>query len=342
MAVIRKPYGTAPNGKLVEQLTITGEGGLTVSFITYGATLTNLLFGGKDVVLGYNSLEDYLNDTASISVTVGRYANRIAGGMFELNGKTYDVGRNEKGIAHLHGGSEGFQKQHWDVAETADNAFTLRYFSPDGEMGYPAALTVEFTVTVTANNALVFSYRAVSDGDTVLNLTQHAYFNLAGYGGGDILDTEMQLFADEISVVDEHLIPTGERLKVAGTPFDFRVAKPIGRDIGADHPQLKIGGGYDHNFILGDTMGMRHAATLYCAKSGIRMECHTDQPGIQVYTGNRLTTNVGKGGAMTRYQGVCLETQHFPDSPNHPEFPSTVLRAGEVFTSTTEYRFSIQ
>ena len=336
----RSLYGTLPNGEPVYALTLSHKNEIAVTVITYGATMTSLLTHGKDVVLGYNSLAEYLEDTASIGVTVGRYANRIAGGTFELNGFTYDIGRNETARnGHLHGGSIGFQHKNWRLETHDDKSFTLSLVSPDGDMGYPGTLNLKLRVALDTPSALSLTYTAVCDKDTVVNFTNHAYFNLNGYDGSDILNTELFINADEILAVNDRLIPTGARIRVDGTPFDFRVAKPIGRDINNDHEQLKIGGGYDHNFILGDTMAYRHAVTAYSPSSGIRMQCHTDQPGIQLYTANFLDSACGKGGAMTKHQGFCLETQHFPDSPHHPDFPTTVLRAGEIFESRTVYSF---
>ncbi len=337
----RTTYGTLPNGDTVEQLTLSHPDGISVSFITYGATLTSLLVNGRDVVLGYDSLNEYRQDTASIGVTVGRYANRIAGGIFPLNSVTYDVGRNETAReGHLHGGVEGFQVKNWSVTACKDDAFTLSLTSPDGDMGYPGTLTVQLHVALDTPHALSLTYTAVSDKDTVINLTNHAYFNLNGYNGGDVLDTELQINADAILAVNDRLIPTGERLSVDGTPFDFRTAKPIGRDINDSHEQIRLGGGYDHNFILGETSAYRHAVSAYAPRSGIRMDCYTDQPGVQLYTANFLSSDFGKGGAMVPHQGFCLETQHFPDSPNHPDFPTTTLRANEVFTTRTVYSFA--
>lgn len=340
MSVIRKPYGTMPNGETVDQLTIIGEGGLSVSFITYGGTLTNLVFDGKDIVLGYESMEAYLHEIGCIGVTVGRYANRIAGGKFKLNGVSYDVGCNENEYNHLHGGTGGWQVKNWEVAAVEDTAITLRQISPDGEVGYPGNVTADVRIAVAPDNTLSFEYTATTDKDTILNLTQHAYFNLNGYDGGNILDTLLMIPADAVLPVDEHLIPLDERMPVDGTPFDFRELKPIGRDITADHEQIKLGNGYDHNFVLGDTNEWRLCATAISNKTGIRMDCYTDQPGVQLYTGNMLKTDNGKGGAMSQYQGFCLETQHFPNSPNRPDFPSTVLKAGETYHTVTEYRFT--
>lgn len=340
MALIREPYGTLPSGEAVEKLTLSCENGIAASFITYGATMTNLIVDGYDVVLGYNSLEEYLRDDASIGVTVGRYANRIAGGTFTLDGVTYDVGRNETARnGHLHGGAVGFQKKNWEVADCENEAFTLTLVSADGDMGYPGTLTLSLRVSLDDPRTLLLTYTATSDKNTVVNFTNHAYFNLNGYNGGSVLDTVLRIDADALTPVNDVLIPTGEYLPVGGTPFDFREPKPIGRDIDAAHPQIAVGGGYDHNFVLNGS-GYREAVVAHSPKTGITMTCLTDQPGVQLYTANFLSTDFGKGGGMTKHQGFCLETQHFPDSPNHPHFPTTTLRADDVFESRTAYRFS--
>lgn len=333
-------YGTMPDGTEVHKVTITGKGGMTLSLITYGGIITELCYQGKDVVLGHTCLEDYLRSDGSIGVTVGRYANRIAGGKFILNGETVDVGCNETGRGHLHGGTIGFEKRVWDVTELTENSVTIRLIAADGEMGYPGELTADVTFTLEDNDTLAIAYRAVSTKDTVYNPTNHAYFNLNGYDGGDVLDTELQIFADEITPVDTLLIPLPDRMPVEGTPFDFRTPKAIGKEIGDDHEQLKVGGGYDHNFCINDDCTYRHAVSAYSPRSGIRMDCYTDQPGVQLYTGNFLKNTFGKGGAMIKHQGFCLETQHYPDSPNRPDFPSTTLKAGDVFESITRYSFS--
>lgn len=333
-------YGTMPDGTEVYKVTLTGKGGMSLSLITYGGIITELWYKGKDVVLGHTCLEDYLRSDGSISVTVGRYANRIAGGKFPLNGEIIDVGCNETGRGHLHGGTIGFEKRVWDVTELSENSVTIRLIAADGEMGYPGELTADVTFTLEDNDTLAIAYRAVSTKDTVYNPTHHAYFNLNGFDGGDILDTELQIFADEITPVDSLLIPLPQRMPVDGTEFDFRAPKAIGKDIGGDHEQLKVGGGYDHNFCLGDECVYRHAVSAYSPRSGIRMDCYTDQPGVQLYTANFLKNPFGKGGAMFKNQGFCLETQHYPDSPNRPDFPSTTLKAGDVFESITRYTFS--
>ncbi len=333
-------FGTLPNGTNVEKITIRGKGGLTASILTYGAILHQLIFEEKDVVLGHETLADYLPAIGYIGTTVGRYANRIAEGKFTLNGTAYDVGCNETGRGHLHGGNEGFDKRVWAVTNLTENRVELQLVSPDGDMGYPGTLTAAVCYEIEDDNTLALTYRAHGDKDTVFNPTNHSYFNLNGFDGGTILDTELRINADTITPVDEWLIPTGERMPVDGTPFDFRTAKPIGRDIDSDHPQMLLGGGYDHNFCLGDTCEYRHAVSAFSPRSGIRMDCYTTEPGVQLYTANFLESPTGKGGPMVQHQGFCLETQHFPDSPNQPTFPSTVLKVNEAFESITRYHFT--
>lgn len=338
-------FGRLPDGQTVEKITLKGAGGLTVSLITYGAAVQEILFAGRDVALGFDRLEDYLNGISFQGAMIGRYANRIAAGRFSLDGQEYDVGCNEGGFGHLHGGAHGFHTRLWSaqtIAAGEEPSVRFSYTAGDGEEGYPGCLRVSVDVTVTADNALELDYRAVSDKDTVVNLTNHTYFNLHGWENGTILDVELQVLAGAITPVDERFIPTGEIRPVEGTPFDFRMAKPIGRDMDLSDPQLAICGGYDHNFVLepGDTV--RPAARAVSKKSGIGLECLTDQPGMQVYVSNGLHETAGKGGVpLYKHQGFCLETQHYPDSPHHPDFPSTVLRAGEEFHSRTIYRFFV-
>lgn len=320
------------------------KGDMRSAVLSYGATLQMLEYAGKDRILGYDSLEGYLGGGSYQGAAVGRYANRIAGGEFDLNGRHFDVGRNEKGIGHLHGGETGFDKRLWTaelLTDGEDPAVRFNLLSADGDEGYPGNLSVTLTYQLTADNALRLTYTAESDQDTVVNMTNHAYFNLNDNHGTDILDIRLRIAAATITPVDERLIPTGALLPVEGTPFDFRTEKTIGQDIGAEDEQLRLGGGYDHNFVLGMDRRRRHAVSAWSPESGVRMDCFTDLPGVQLYTANALAEPGGKGGRpLGKNQGFCLETQFFPDSPHQPDFPSPVLRAGERFESTTEYRFS--
>ncbi len=321
-----------------EKFTLLGNGGdLQAEIITYGAAIRALRFKGIDVVLGYDHLEDYRTMPGYMGAVVGRYANRIADGRFTLNGEEHQLTRNEVARGgHLHGGTVGVDKRIWHDRVRQGKQLKLTLDLADGEEGYPGNMTLAVTYEV-IDNALRLTYTATTDRDTILNPSNHAYFNLNGFDGAPVTNHLLTLNASAYTPVNEKLIPTGELRSVAGTPFDFTRPKVFGEEIGK-HPDLLSTKGYDHNFVL-DGEGFRHVATLVSPDTGIRMECHTDCPGMQICGGNYLNHPVGKGGPMGIYQGLCLETQWFPDSPNHPEFPSTVLRAGETFTSVTEYRF---
>ena len=329
---------------------ILQSGSLRAAVLSYGATLQMLEYDGEDRILGYDTLEGYLGGGSYQGAAVGRYANRIAGGRFRLGGREYDVGRNEKGVGHLHGGETGFDKRLWTAQvedDGAEPAVRFTRVSPDGEEGYPGNLTVSLAYRLVDGDTLRLTYTAESDQDTIVNLTNHAYFNLDGthtagtMGTDTILDTRVRIAAETFTPVDERLIPTGELRPVEGTPFDFRQEKAIGRDIYMADEQLRLGQGYDHNFVLGLNRCRRHAASAYSPSSGVRLDCYTDLPGVQFYTGNALEESGDKGGRpLHKNQGFCLETQFFPDSPNQPSFPSPLLRAGERFVSLTEYRFS--
>lgn len=343
MALTKSSFGNLPDGRPVDRYALTGKGGLSVSVLDYGATLQSILFAGKDLLLGYDCAADYVRaDGFYLGATIGRYANRIADGMFTLNGKTYTLAKNENGIGHLHGGDCGFDQKIWEmeILDTGDEpALRASLFSPDGEEGYPGNLHVTVTFRVSADNTLSLTYTANSDADTVANFTNHAYFNLNGFDGGDVLDTLLTIHADQFTSVDERRLPTGIT-PVDGTPFDFRSAKPIGDAINDTHPQIQLGGGIDHNFVISGAPGtLRPAVHAMSPKSGIAVTCCTDLPGIQIYTANTLTMPFGKGGPMTAFQGFCLETQFYPDTPNHPEFPSCLLRAGDTFRSVTSFHF---
>ncbi|HEV2488461.1 MAG TPA: aldose epimerase family protein [Candidatus Acidoferrales bacterium] len=344
------PFGKAADGADVNLYVLTNKRGVEVAITTYGGRVVSLKVpdrNGKigDVVLGYDNLDGYLKDTAYFGAIAGRYANRIAHGKFELNGKTYTLPQND-GQNSLHGGFQGFDKRVWTAKEVSTpeaEALELTYLSKDGEEGYPGNLTAVVTYTLTESNELRIDYRATSDKDTIINLTNHSYFNLAGEGTGNILDEELKINADKFTPIDATFIPTGELRSVAGTPFDFRKPTAIGARIGQDDEQLKLGKGYDHNFVLnrrGKT-GLVLAAQVYDKKSGRELEVWTTQPGVQFYSGNFLDGSIhGKGGVAYGHRyGFCLETQHFPDSPNHANFPSAVLKAGAHYHETTVFKF---
>jgi aldose 1-epimerase len=323
---------------------------MRATITNYGGIVTSLLVPGPggdtaDVVLGYDSLEGYLRGSPYFGAIVGRYANRIAKARFTLDGRRHTLAANNDGNS-LHGGLRGFDKVVWQAAPFSDSAeagVRLSYVSADGEEGYPGRLDVEVTYALTDASTLRIGYRARAEEPTVLNLSHHGYFNLAGHAAGDILGHEMEILADRFTPVDSLLIPTGELRGVSGTPMDFRTPTAIGARITQDDQQLRFGRGYDHNWVLSGEAGtLRLAARVREPRSRRVMEVYTTEPGIQFYSGNFLDgTNVGKGGVPYRHRaGFCLEAQHFPDSPNHPDFPSTVLRPGQEFRATTSYRFS--
>lgn len=340
------PFGAAPDGTAVELYTLTA-GALTCSVITFGGSLHSLRVPDRtgkpvDVLLGFDTLEPYLTHGKSLGALVGRYANRIGGAKFPLNGKTYSLAANNNGVNHLHGGLVGFNHRIWTAEDAGDNYLTLSLFSPDGEEGYPGDLTVRVTYTLT-EEGLTIDYWAQSSQDTVCNLTNHAYFNLSGHDSGPVLDQTIQLPADFYTPTDPLSIPTGEIAPVEGTPMDLREPTPIGAHIGEAFPQLLQAGGYDHNWIPNDEAGtLRPIARAFSAVTGISMEVLSTLPGVQFYTGNYLSgCPAGKGGApYANRWGFCLETQFYPDSPNHENFPSCVLRAGEIFRHTAAFRFS--
>ncbi|HWR54788.1 MAG TPA: aldose epimerase family protein [Bryobacteraceae bacterium] len=347
--VTKQAYGKTADGRDIQLYTLTNKNGMTVAIMNYGGIITSIKTpdrSGKldDIVLGFDSVDGYLQTHPYFGALIGRYGNRIAKATFTLNGTVYKLAAND-GANHLHGGIKGFDKVLWDARESADASsqrLELKYVSKDGEEGYPGTLSTTVVYTLTDENDLRIDYSATTDKDTVLNLTNHSYFNLAGQGQGDILSHEMMIAADRFTPIDAGLIPTGELKPVEGTPFDFRKPTAIGAHIDDDDEQLVRGKGYDHNFVLNRSgSDLELAARVSEPKSGRVLEVLTTQPGIQFYTGNFLDgTLTGKGGKVyeQRY-GFCLETQHFPDSPNQPKFPSTVLKPGEQYRTTTLYRF---
>jgi aldose 1-epimerase len=348
--VKKQAFGKMADGQAIDLYTLTNKNGMEASIINYGGALVTLKTpdrNGKldDVVLGFDTLDGYLKTNPYFGALIGRYGNRIGKASFTLEGVLYKLPAND-GPNTLHGGLKGFDKVVWqarDVSDAQSPRLELTYLSKDGEEGFPGNLSVTVVYSLTANNELRIDYTATTDKATVVNLTNHSYFNLAGQGQGDILGHELTLNADRFTPVDKVLIPTGELRSVEGTPFDFRKPVAIGARINQDDEQLKFGRGYDHNFVLNSGGGsLSLAARVHEPKTGRVMEVLTTEPGIQFYSGNFLDgTAIGKGGKPYPLRsGFCLETQHFPDSPNKPKFPSTVLKPGEKYQTTTIYRFS--
>ena len=345
MKTTSKQFGVTPEGREVRIFALNNNRGLEVKITDYGGIITTINTpdrAGKfaDIVLGHDTLEGYLNRSRYFGALIGRYANRIARGQFSLNGDTYRLATNN-GQNHLHGGLKGFDKVVWEAGELADG-LQLSYLSRDGEEGYPGNVQATVNYRLTAANELRLEYHATTDRQTIINLTNHSYFNLAG--GGTILDHELTINAEAFTPVDQGLIPTGELRPVRGTPMNFTSPMAVGARIKDDYEQLRLAGGYDHNFVLRQGNDQfRIAATIHEPESGRVMEVSTTQPGMQFYSGNFLDGSiVGKGGVpYVRNSGCCFETQHFPDSPNHREFPSTALEPGESYEQTTVFKFSV-
>ncbi len=352
MKIEKQVFGKMPDGQEVLLYTLTNTNNMQVQITNYGGIITSVMVPDKngklsDVVLGYDNPDGYIKATPYFGCIVGRYGNRIAKGQFTLNGKTYSLATNN-GPNHLHGGIVGFDKVVWSVKEITDKdvlGLELNYVSKDGEEGYPGNLSVTLTYTLTNQNEIKIAYLATTDQPTVVNLTNHSYFNLKDAGTTPILDHKLMLDADAITPVDSTLIPTGQFMPVAGTPFDFKKLTPVGERIQADNEQIKFGLGYDHNFVLNGTAGeLRLIGKVYEPTSGRVLEILTTEPGVQFYSGNFLDGSItGKKGAVYQQRhGFCLETQHYPDSPNQPNFPSTVLNPGEKYQTTTIYKFSVE
>ena len=338
MPVTKVEFGTTRDGHPVTAYRLENHVGASVTVLDYGATIQSLCVPNSsgsmtDVVLGYDTVSEYEDNGGYVGATIGRMGNRIGGAVFRLNGRTYPLAKND-GENHLHGGPKGFDKQFWTILPVGEDSLACCRLSPDGEEGYPGNLQVKVTFTLTPQNALRIQYDADTDQDTIVNLTNHSYFNLNGHGS--ILDHELQVFASRITENDAGCLPTGKLLEVAGTPFDFRSPKRIGADIDSSDCQLQYGNGYDHNFVLSG----KQAAILRSLSSGIELTVETDMPGMQVYSANSLTERRGKGGMILHSRdAVCLETQLFPNAMNCYGFPSPVLRAGQHLHSETVFAF---
>ena len=350
-----QPFGRIPDGRAAQLFTLKLPGGLQADITDYGGTVVRLLVPDRtgkldDIVLGFDSAEKYSAHFAFFGCLIGRFGNRIAAGRFTLDGRTYQLPTNDLQAGqpcHLHGGPQGFHRQLWTAEPMIQNgnpALRLSYLSRDGEEGYPGNLAATVVYSLSVGHGLRIDYEARCDQPTPINLTNHSYFNLAGEGNGEILEHKLTLMASHYTPSTSGQIPTGEIAGVAGTPFDFRSSETIGHRITQPHPQLKNGGGFDHNFVLdaGQPAHPALAAIVYEQNSGRQMELLTTEPGVQFYSGNYLDGSlVGKAGRpYPKRSGFCLETQHFPDSPNHPNFPSTILQPGRTFRSTTIHRFS--
>jgi aldose 1-epimerase len=350
MNLRKQPFGTTPDGQAVELYTLANDKGARARIMTYGGTIVSLEVPGRDgkiddVVLGFDTLDEYIKDSPHFGCICGRYANRIGKARFVLDGVEYTLAKNNR-ENHLHGGTKAFDKKVWQtdpVEQPKAVGMKMRYLSRDGEEGYPGNLSCTVTCLLTDDNSLQIEYEARTDKPTPVNLTNHSYFNLVGQGNGDILNHVLTIHADQFTPTDEGQIPTGELRSVKGTPLDFTRPTAVGARIAQEDESLRIGSGYDHNWVLGCCgHSLTLAAEVYEPRSGRVMQVLTTEPGIQLYTGNFLDGHHrGKGGrTYVRRGGLCLETQHFPDSPNKPAFPSTILRPGQVYRTKTLYAFS--
>jgi aldose 1-epimerase len=338
-------FGKTSDGSPVHLFTLANKIGASVQIMNYGAIVVSLKMPDRDgklddIVLGFDDLPSYIRSSPYFGAIVGRYGNRIGGAAFTLDGVLYKLDANERGNI-LHGGHHGFDRALWTVAKVDNHSIELTYMSKDGEAGFPGNLTARVHYTLTDANELKIEYTATTDRDTVVNLTHHSYFNLAGQGQRSILDHELTINADQFTPVNSQLIPTGELFPVDGTPFDFRQPHRIGERIDAHDPQLRFAGGYDHNWVLKPHSDLALAASVYEPTTGRVMEVWTTEPGLQFYSGNGLSGVLGKAGQVyRRHSALCLETQHYPDSPNQPQFPTTVLKPGQTYQTTTLYRFT--
>ncbi len=341
-----RDFGVNTKGEKATLYSFQNANGIVMEVTDFGATLFSLLVPDKDgnlcdVVLGYDEPIGYEGPSGTFfGVTVGRSANRIAGGKFTLNGKEYQLDQNQNGN-NLHSGFDFYSFRVWKVKEVRENSITFALHSPDGDQGYPGTVDIEVTYTLTEENSVKIDYYAVPEEDTILNLTNHSFFNLNGHASGSILEQSVWIDADAFTPTDATLIPTGEIRLVEGTPMDFRVKKQVGKDIREDYEALVLGGGgYDHNWCLNNSGKLKKVIEMSSDVSGITMEAYTDLPGVHVYSGNYLREEVGKQGIVyKRYQGICFETQHYPDAINHENFPSPIVKKGQEYKTTTVYKF---
>lgn len=351
MGITVKTFGRTKDGKVVKSYTLTNKNGMEAEFLDYGAVLRSLFVRGKngekiDVVLGYEELEGYEKTTVALGAFVGRNCNRLADGSFCLNGKQYALEKNDNGLNNLHSGFVGYNKVMYEtetMVEEGEYMIEFSRLSPGNEQGFPGNLDVTVSYTLTDENELIIEYLAVPDADTIVNLTNHSYFNLSGHKSGSVLEHKVSIYADRFTPIDANMIPTGEICPVDKTPMDFREGKAIGKDIGANYEPLILAAGYDHNFVLAEAPenSVELAARAEDPVSKLGLEVYTDRPALQFYTGNFLGGEKGgkEGAIYENHGGFCFETQAYPDAPNKPEFPTTVVRAGETFDSTTVYRF---
>lgn len=339
-------FGQTNSGKTVRSFTVSNGRGMAMTVSDLGAVLISVLVPDKngdvcDVVLGYDQPAGYEKADPFFGAIVGRNANRIGNAAFTLNGKTYELCKND-GENNLHSGIDFFIQRIWDVKEVDDQSVTFALHSPDGDQGYPGSAEIEVTYTLTEENEIRIDYQAVPSEDTVFNMTNHSYFNLNGHASGDILDQKVWIDADSYTRADAASIPTGELTDVTGTPMDFRTKKAIGRDIEQDYEALRFGKGYDHNFVLNNHGSYAKVAEMSAKESGITMEVYTDLPGMQLYTGNFITDESGKGNAVyQKRQAACFETQYFPDAVNQEAFEGPICKGGSAYRTTTTYKFSV-
>lgn len=340
MSVTKEKFGECDKGT-VYAYTLVNKNGLSAEILNYGGVIRKLIYKGIDVVLGYDTLEEYLSSNTYFSCLIGRNSNRIENSEFELNGKTYKLFAND-GENNLHGGRSGFDKKIWDVQiiDEDEPSLVLGITSPDGEEGFPGTVNVKVTYTLTNDNSLKINYEGEGDEDTIFNMTNHAYFNLNGHDSGTISSHVLWMNSDFYTPNSQNCIPTGEIHTVSDTPFDFRLKKTFGKRFAIEHHQIELFGGFDHNFVLNGT-GYRKVAVLKGDKSGISMEVYTDRPGIQLYTGNAIKEDkrCKDGATYGKHSGLCLETQAFPNNLRHSHFPTSILRKGVKFKTITEYRF---